>query len=188
MKNCTSCGAPLKDSSKVCPYCNTACEIGSPEDIAASEAKAKQYPMKWHKFLLVLLIIGAVVNILVGISIIAGEKIITSHGLTDGEGYYSKYPGLKDCYRFVAVTSIAIGIFMLTVCKRLKEYRENGPISFKILIVLMIILGIIYLSWASTAMNTNLFTFRNSIAIIGYAVALIIISAYYARRSELFVN
>ena len=62
MKNCTSCGAPVKGSCKVCPYCQTVLQDESGEGIAASETKAAEYPMRWHKFILVVLILGAVYN------------------------------------------------------------------------------------------------------------------------------
>ena len=188
MKNCTSCGAPVKGSSKVCPYCDTVFRDESDEVIAVAEAKAAEYPMKWHKCLLVLLIIGAVVNVLTGVFFVAGEKVLTIRGLVDVTEYYSKYPGLENYYRFSAVISIALGVFQFVVWKRLKEYRVNGPISLKVLYVLFIILGIIRMSCMSSAMNTNLFNAGNCLTVIAWVVLLIINSSYYAKRSELFVN
>ena len=188
MKNCTNCGAPIRDKEEYCPFCNAVCGKKTGEGNAEPEVKAQQYPMRWYKFQLVMLIIGAVCGILAGISIIAGEKVLTTRGLEDAGAYYGMYPGLKNCCRFSAVTSIAMSVFAFIVWKRLKEYRANGPISFKVLYVLGIILSIINLSWTSTAMNTNLFSARNCCAIIGCAVILIINSTYYAKRMELFVN
>ena len=188
MKNCTSCGAPVKGSSKACPYCNAVLQDETGEGIAVSEAKAAEQPMKWHKCQLVFLIIGAVINALIGIAFIAGGKVLTIRGLVDVGVYYSTYPGLENYYRFSAVINIAIGVFQVIVWKRLKEYRANGLISLKILYVLGILLNIINLSWASSAMNTNLFSAKNCWVIIGWVVMLIINSSYYAKRSELFVN
>ena len=188
MKNCTSSEAPDKENSDVCPYSNADLQDENAEGIGASEIKTTEYPMRWHKCLLVLLIIGAVINALIGIAFIAGGKVLTIRGLVDVGVYYSTYPGLENYYRFSAVINIAIGVFQVIVWKRLKEYRANGLISLKILYVLGILLNIINLSWASSAMNTNLFSAKNCWVIIGWVVMLIINSSYYAKRSELFIN
>ena len=188
MKNCTSCGATVKGNSKVCPYCDTVFQDESDEGIAVAEAKAAEYPMKWHKCLLVLLIIGAVVNVLTGVFFVAGEKVLTIRGLVDVTEYYSKYPGLKSSYWTSTVLSIAAGVFQVIVWKRLKGYRSNGPVSLKVMYVLGIVLNIVNLSWMSSAMNTNMFNVWNCCYIIGLVVMLIINSSYYAKRSELFVN
>ena len=188
MKNCTSCGAPVKGSSKVCPYCNAVLQDETGEGIAVSEAKAAEQPMKWHSIVLALLIIGVVVNVLTDIVFVAGEKVLTIRGLADVTEYYSKYPGFKSGYWLATVLSIATGVFQFIVWKRLKEYRSNGPVSLKVMYVLGIVLNIVNLSWMSSAMDTNMFNVWNCCYIIGLVVMLIINSSYYAKRSELFVN
>ena len=188
MKNCTSCGAPVKGSSKVCPYCNAVLQDETGEGIAASEAKAAEYPMKWHKCQLVFLIIGAVYSFAYGLFYLVGGKVLSVRGLVDITEYYIRYPGLITYYRFSAVINIAVGVFQVIVWKRLKEYRVNGPISLKVMYVLGIVLNIVNLSWMSSAMNTNMFNVWNCCYIIGLVVMLIINSSYYAKRSELFVN
>ena len=188
MKNCTSCGAPVKGSSKVCPYCDTVLQDESGEGISVSEAKAAEYPMKWHSIVLALLIIGAVVNVLTGVFFVAGEKVLTTRGLVDVTEYYSKYPGLKNSYWISTVLSIAAGVFQVIVWKRLKEYRSNGPVSLKAMYVLAVVFRLIDLSCMSSAMNTNLFNAGNCLTVIAWVVLLIINSSYYAKRSELFVN
>ena len=188
MKNCTSCGAPVKGSSKACPYCNAVLQDETGEGIAASETKAAEYPMKWHKCQLVFLIIGAVYSFAYGLFYLVGGKVLSVRGLVDITEYYIRYPGLITYYRFSAVINIAVGVFQVIVWKRLKEYRVNGPISLKIRYVLSIVLIMINLSWTSSILNTNLFSTRNCLGIIVSVVMLIINSSYYAKRSELFVN
>lgn len=188
MKNCTSSEAPDKENSDVCPYSNADLQDENAEGIGASEIKTTEYPMRWHKCLLVLLIIGVVVNVLTDIVFVAGEKVLTIRGLADVTEYYSKYPGFKSGYWLATVLSIATGVFQFIVWKRLKEYRSNGPVSLKALYVLVIVFRLINLSWMSSVMNTNLFSAKNCWVIIGWVVMLIINSSYYAKRSELFVN
>ena len=188
MKNCTSCGAPVKGNSKVCPYCDTVLQDESGEGIAVSESKAAEYPMKWHSIVLALLIIGAVLNVLIGIVFIMRENVLTPRGLMDITEYKNKYSELVNSYRFMNVTRIAMGVFQVIVWKRLKGYRSNGPVSLKVMYVLGIVLNIVNLSWMSSAMNTNMFNVWNCCYIIGLVVMLIINSSYYAKRSELFVN
>ena len=188
MKNCTSCGALIKGNSKVCPYCDSVLQDETTDEGTASETKASGYPMRWHKFMLVLLIIGAVVNVLTGVFFVAGEKVLTTRGLVDVTEYYSKYPGLKNSYWTSTVLSIAAGVFQVIVWKRLKEYRSNGPVSLKAMYVLAVVFRLIDLSCMSSAMNTNLFNTGNCLTVIAWVVLLIINSSYYAKRSELFVN
>ena len=188
MKNCTNCGAMIKDRDEYCPFCNAVCEKQTEEKDDDPAIKAQQYPMKWHKFQLVLLIIRAVSGIIDGLITIVSGRIVTVEGLKDFTMVYSVYPGLENCFRYTSVMSIAMGIFAFIVWKRLRGYRANGPISFKIMLVLDIITGIATCTLMSSAMNTNLFSFKIACFFIAEVVLLIINSTYYARRSELFVK
>ena len=187
MKNCTSSEAPDKENSDVCPYSNADLQDESGEGIAVSEAKAAEQPMKWHSIVLALLIIGAVLNVLIGIVFIMRENVLTPRGLMDITDYKNKDSERVNSYLFMNVTRIAMGVFQVIVWKRLKGYR-SGPVSLKVMYVLGIVLNIVNLSWMSSAMNTNMFNVWNCCYIIGLVVMLIINSSYYAKRSELFVN
>lgn len=185
MKNCTSCGAPIKGNSKVCPYCDTVLQDETTDEGTASETKAAGYPMRWHKFMLVYLIIDAVVCFVYGLSAIRGGIILTGSGLADNT---FRAPGIVAYSRFVATSLIAMGLFSFIVWLRLKTYFSNGPVFLKIRFVLGIIISIITLCWASSILNTNLFSTSSCLVIISGVVMLIINSSYYTKRSELFVN
>jgi len=210
MKTCVNCGVQLEDKDRFCPRCGTRCESAredrdpyhqsydyaadmqpaSPDPTAGSDSKpaspADQYPMKWHKFLMVMLIIGAIVTIISGAILVAGGTY-ESRGVRAAQ-IYSVFPALKSCDMFYSVILIALGVFRIIVRNRLNQFRANGPFSLKIQYCLSIGAGLVYTLWASAATGMNMFTASNFISLASGAVFLMINSAYYKKRSSLFVN
>lgn len=202
MKTCIHCGAQMDDTCNFCPNCGTRCNdqndmersvyqpYEEPRE-SVPEVRAEQYPMKWHKFLMVVMIISAVFTIINGISFIAGfeysEYQFTKYGAS-ASMVYNAFPGLKTCDTFYGVAMIALGVFEFTARNRLKQFRMNGPGSLKIMYVLSIGACIIYLIWASAVTKINLLNGAN-LASLGISVLLLVInSVYYSKRSALFVN
>ena len=81
MKNCVNCGAEIEDRNKFCPHCGTRCESGEdnespvttpiesvPEARNESEQQILTHPMKWHNFLMVIMILGGIVTIANGLN------------------------------------------------------------------------------------------------------------------------
>ena len=193
MKTCSNCNAQIEDTSRFCRYCGAKCEDynGTEEPVyspveSPAEAPDNSYSMKWHKFLMVVMIIGAIFTAIDGISKITGTEY-ASHGL-DAERVYSTYPGLKNCDTVYGIVLIALGVFQFVVRNRLNQFRANGPFSLKIMYGISIVAGVIYIIWASAVTGVNLFDSSNMGSIGGSIVLLIINSVYYSKRSELFVN
>ena len=193
MKICINCGAELKDETNFCPHCGSRCDqvksIGSPASKAPEDADVtpvNTYPMKWHNFLMVVMIIGAVFTVINGIGVLLGTEY-SKEGIS-AEQVYIAYPGLQLCDMVYGAAVIALGVFQFIARNRLKQYRENGPGSMKILYILSIAASLIYLVWASSVTSINLFNLTNLGSIGGSVALLIINSIYYSKRSELFVN
>ena len=196
MKKCMNCGAEIEDVSNFCPFCGTRCEDSKGAEEAehhpaensndSSEIKTNPYPMKWHNFLMVVMILSAIATIINGAGILAGSEYM-NQGI-DMTGVYILYPGLKSCDMFYGVMLIAMGVFQFTVRSRLKHFRANGPGSLKVLYILAIISGLIYMIWATSATKTSYFNSSNLSSIGSSAILLMINSIYYSKRNELFVN
>ena len=193
MKTCSNCKAQIEDTSRFCRYCGAKCEDynGTEEPVyspveSPAEAPANSYSMKWHKFLMVVMVISAIFTAIDGIGKITGAEY-RSEGLV-AEQVYSAYPGLKNCDTVYGIALIALGVFQFVVRNRLNQFRANGPFSLKIMYVISIVAGVIYIIWASSVIGINLFNTSNLGSIGGSVAFLIINSVYYSKRSELFVN
>jgi hypothetical protein len=190
----------MEEQDKFCPHCGTKYDNKQePETPAYQNADsydqpsesyqdtgAGRYPMKWHKFLMVVMIIGAILTVINGVSTMSGWHY-TREGV-DVSAVYWRYPGLKSCDMAYGIILIALGVFQFTVRNRLNQFRSDGPRSLKILYILAIAASLIYLAWASAATGMNMFDSTNLGTAIGNLIMLFINSSYYAKRSELFVN
>lgn len=199
MKTCSNCGSQIDEKNNFCPYCGAACESSSeknrsvfkldeskPYAMNDSELRANTYPMKWHKFLMVILILGGLLTIANGINLLLGSEYL-GNGM-DASRVYSIFPGLKSCDTFYGIALIALGVFEFIVRSRLNQYRQNGPKSLQTMYILSIVATLIYLAWASSATNINLLN-SSSIGSLGASVLLLIINKiYYSKRIDLFVN
>ena len=193
MKTCVNCGAEIEEKNNFCPHCGTRCESSKEIERSVlrpsqntSESSTNASPMKWHNFLMVIMILGGIVTIANGINTMLGSEYL-SNGL-DSSKVYSAFPGLKSCDTFYGITMIAIGVFEFIVRSRLNQLRENGPSSLKTLYILSIAANLVYLAWASSTVNINLFNSSNVGSVLGTVLLLIINSIYYSKRSDLFVN
>ena len=142
--------------------------------------------MKWHKFLMVIMIIGAVISFISGASLFSGASY-ESQGV-DADLIYRMYPGMKSCDMVYSVVLMAIGVFKIIVRNRLSRFRANGPESLKILYFISIGASLIYISWASSATRVNMLTSSNITSVFSSVLFLIINTSYYKKRSSLFVN
>ena len=213
MRVCESCGRENVDRNKFCVWCGktfltdeavveTAVQEAAPfEEVVAAEEnlpaeepeeeKAEdlqaKYPMKWHKFVMVLLIISAIVGIAEGIAVLSGAYI-ESHGVS-AERLYSYFPGLKTLVWAGGVITIALSVFKFTVRKRLKNFMESGPRSLYTLYVINIVVSVLALLIGSAIVKTPITNYSKDWTKIALTVCgLFIQKKYYGKRSELFIN
>ena len=195
MRKCGKCGAFISDREDVCPYCGA--DYQEPAETAengetrtdepyATGKPAAEHPMKWHKFLMVTMIIGAVLTAMNGLSAISGMAY-TNQGL-DVNAVYSAYPGMRSTDMLFGFAAICIGVYQLYVRNQLNRFRRNAPDKLKVLYIASLAYNVIYLYIVSTMLNVNAFDI-SSLGMIGSTVASFIINTiYYSRRADLFVN
>ena len=192
MKRCNSCGAEMDDTSIYCPACgfrsdsdweDESTDFGE-KKTAAPDPSA--HPMKWHKFLTVVMIFGGIFSIVNGLMYFTGMQYEQRGASADL--VYSVYPGLKSCDWFMGVVMIAMGIFQFVVVSRLRKYKANGPASLKVLYILSIGVSLVYMFWATSATGISMFNGSNLGTVAAAAAMLFINNSYYAKRSDLFVN
>ncbi len=199
MKTCVNCGTIVEEKDDFCPYCGKQCDYREIESEYHKEIETEHissdnatkmgtnlYPMKWHSFLMVIMIIKAIITVINGIGTLMGIEYIQNG--TDAARVYSTFPDLKICDMCYGIMVIGLGIYRFIVRHQLNQFQENGPSSMKIMYILEITANLVYLNWASSILNVNLFNSANIGSIVGTGILLIINSIYYSKRSALFVN
>lgn len=200
MKTCKNCGAAIEEKNRFCSHCGTRCEDGvdTSSDTAppavlqenqheeTSTANINEYPMKWHNFQMVIMILGGILTIANGLSQLMGAGYMRE-GITAAQ-IYGRFPGLKSCDVFYGIVLIALGVYEFVVRNRLNKFQVNGPGSLKTLYFLSIAGSLIYLLWASSTTGVNLLTSDNLGSLISSVAFLCINSIYYSKRSSLFIN
>lgn len=199
MKTCVHCGSVIEDKCRFCPNCGAACGDSRPAEGPAdqvpadslqaessAEAPANSYPMRWHRFLMVMMLISGVLTVANGLTAMTGSSYLID-GL-EAEYIYSAFPGVKTCDQAYGVALIAIGVFEFIVRGRLRSFQRSGPLSMKVMYVLSIAANLIYLAAASSAAGIGLISSSFRESAVFSLVLLVINSIYYGRRRDLFVN
>lgn len=195
MRKCGKCGAFISDREDVCPYCGADYEepAAIPEEQESQTWEpgtagkpAGEHPMKWHKFLMITMIIGAVLTAMNGLGAISGTAY-TSLGLNADE-IYNAYPGVKSMDMLFGFAAICIGVFELYVRNQLNRFRRNAPLMLRILYISSLAYNVIYLQTVSSVLKVNAFDSSSLLMIGSTAASFIINTIYYSRRSDLFVN
>ena len=160
-----------------------------PEEEAAEEEKEEpvEYPMKWHKFLMVMMIFGALYMIAQGILIHTGDWYDVN-GVNTAL-VYSQFPKLAMLNRIFGTCMIGFGVFEFTVRRRLRKFMANGPRSLKIFYLLVMGSWLIYLLAGlgiTGGSITNLRQILSGTVLRGCMMAINV--RYYKRREDAFIN
>ena len=147
-------------------------------EAAVHEESAKELPMKWHNFMMVIMVIGAIGNFAYGILMII-------RGIECADRYYYIY-GLSTILIEYGILLMAFGVFWFFVRNRLKKYKKDGPV----LLISSYIAGLtmsIFFSFAVAGMTRAELDIR-SIVMRAVATGVIIIlhKVYYGKRKRLF--
>ena len=211
MRVCESCGRENVDRNKFCIWCGKTfltdedeAEIAVQEAAPAveavtagenlpveeseEEAPEAKYPMKWHKFLMVMLIIGGIFEIIVGLGMLTGTWYEVQG--VNIERVYRFYPALKTMNWILGVVSIGLGgVFRFTVRKRLKNFMESGPRSLMVLYGATIAVSVVYLLALTAVLGVSLAdTGKEWPRIVFSACSMYAQKKYYDKRKDLFVN
>ncbi len=216
MRVCESCGRENVDRNKFCVWCGksfltdeavveTAVQEAAPfeevvtveenlpaEGYAAEEETADpvEYPMKWHKFLMVTLIIGGLWRIGQGLTVLTG----TWYEIYDVnmEGVLRYFPELKTLTWGLGVVTLALGVFTFTVRKRLKNFMKSGPRSLQVLYGASIGTTVLYLLGAMAVLGFPVMSIvdgsRILVDVVGSLCIMYAQKKYYDKRKELFIN
>lgn len=141
--------------------------------------------MKWHKFLVFMLWIGAALNILSGL----GYFTDLLYGEITPE-IYAAYPPLKLFDMGTGVALILFALFQFVVRGRLKKLCSNGPklliASYVIIIVLNVATTVVPAILAPEYITMDVASISGSI--VGQIAMIAINSSYYKKREDVFVN
>ena len=147
-------------------------------EAAVYEESGKELPMKWHNFMMVAMVIGAIINCINGILL-----IIRGIGYDDR---YSYIHGLSTIIIVYGILLTAFGVFWFIVRNRLKNYKKNAPmlliISYCAGLVMLMLFTFTY------AGNTRLKVDYWKLAFYVGAIKVIIYLhwVYYGKRKRMF--
>ena len=176
---CPNCGRDVHGD--ICPVCGQRLQ-----DENVPENPADRYSMKWHRFLMVVMIISGVAVILSGLSTFTGFEY-SMEGVNTSQ-VYSAFPGLKGWDMFYGAALLFLGVFTFYVRNQLNQFRSRGPKLLIVLYFCSLIAAIVYIGAVSSMANVTPFTVETVAPLCVSAAFLVINSVYYARRKELFVN
>lgn len=143
--------------------------------------------MKWHKFLLFLLWIGAALNIVSGIGYVFGGELLYGEF---GAEIYAAAPALATFDIAAGVVMILIGLFQFVMRGRLKRLCKNGPAlltaSYVILIVYNVVYGVVPAILAPQYIMMDTATIMGSV--FGNILWLSVNASYYNKRKSMFTE
>lgn len=201
--HCTNCGRAVDANTMVCPGCGAYVNSQTaqmPQNVygTAPLTIQNQMPMKWYKWLLVVLIIGAVLNIVTGLGMLMNPAYNLS-GLTEIE--YDLTPDLREAVDFLEILNMINGVFALVmggfsiyVQRQLAGYKKNAP---KLVVAMYVISGavsMIICGFSAMRLEDILGYGIDSLGsngIVTFAVSMAFASlnnTYFKKRAHLFVN
>ena len=155
--------------------------------VREEDAGKSKFPMKWHKVLMVLMVIGGIYNMLLGILCFFGLHNIG--GIESIAVYaYPRYSGLQALDIVCGIVLIAFGICWIMIRNRLNSFRKNAPALLLTAYIGGTVAGVIYLFALAGVLRGTVNIPKLALQIAGYAVTWFIQYKYYAKRKELFVN
>ncbi len=221
---CSKCGYEIYEGTS-CPLCghensgktnDTPVSSSSVNDVSEQSTQygggvsyESTYPMKWYKFLLVILWFGIIGNVVSAFTYFSGSIY---QGFSDK--VYEMLPSLKSVDIFSGLFSLAMVVFTFIVWLQLKNYKKQAPKLLTIMYVLntifLIVYTIAFYSIIGGAETTTIygssyisggyqyqeyldlsaisFSASDVISIIGSIVMTIANHIYFRNRAELFVN
>lgn len=194
MKSCRICGTENEDTNKFCPECGASFEllpfVYEEETVSSGYVPPpmeRHYPMKWHKFLMIVWFYGGFLGIVRGLLIVSGI-IYHLYGM-DPVIVYKFHPKLEYVDLIYGIVSVALSTYQIIMANRLHLFCKNGPLLMIIFLILSITSSFFYLIASNAAIGrisiTLVHDFLLTAAFIPYMIINII---YYQKRQDLFVN
>ena len=157
------------------------------------------YPMKWHRFLMVMMIIVGAGAILSGIGYLTGfvyTAVTDSTGSTliTAEELYAEFPGLKGWDIAYGIAVIGVGVYEIFVRNQLRAFRKNALTLLLLLYAATLVINIIYVIGAASALGYSVGDFlqdvdtSSKLQIFRPVLFAVINGVYYNKRKALFVN
>jgi hypothetical protein len=147
-------------------------------EAAVAEEPAKEYPMKWHKFMMVIMVIGAIGNCVIGIWLII-QSIV--HDKILRYAY-----GIQAIMIEYGILLIVFGVFWFIVRNRLKTYKKNAPIQLMSMYFIGFVMSVFFTIASASIVRLEIDYWKLAIYVIGTGVIIYLHKVYYGKRKRMF--
>ena len=158
-------------------------------------------PMKWYNWLKVTLIIGAVFNILMGITHVFNPSYnlpeYTSLEYTFVDGLRASMDFLESANVVNGIFCIIMGIFMIVIQRQLVGYKKTAPVLLILFHVVNAVFLVIFCAVSVSRMEALLgpemydgaSVWAESLSSIVVNIVMVVLNGiYFKKRAHLFVN
>lgn len=226
--NCKNCGRQLDENVRFCEGCGAKVDIEAAEAAREVETEVKAaasiasapasipaglyanpqaesisriaMPMKWHKFLVYFLLwFSGVVNIINGISVLAGWQYSREFGDGAAKFVYAVLPALKPIDVIYGILIIGTAIFGFITAYRLLYKLKGSPKLLLMLYAAGAVISIIYLiviivilkkfsNDHGVEFDSGSFILQAIWTAVMSVLMIVVNRIYYKKRKYLFVN
>jgi hypothetical protein len=143
--------------------------------------------MKWFKFIIYFqLFANAVLNVINAIRLLTGVQYGDNASLV-----YTYFPSLKTADILFGICCLALAGFAIFTRHRLAKFFRNGPMLYYILMAASVVLSLIYLIMASSALHVSLGEVMDASTIASMLTSLVMLIVnwvYFNKRADLFTH
>ena len=147
-----------------------------------AEELRENYPLKWHRFLVFILVVSGISNFILAIMYMAGE-------MNGGYNFYNDYDVILVMLNvYYGIFVFGMGIYNLIISKAIRRFKESAPVRFKVMCIISTAGAVLY-NFLS-ALITDAWGMTIFMIINQCVVSVIVIKLhmkYFKTRKELYV-
>lgn len=207
---CKNCGTEIPEGAKFCENCGQPVEqaqetqtapasqpdqgvfssaVGVNEGNNIKDGNGKEWGLKWHTVLQVILVLGAILNLFGSLPYFTGSQYNDPTTGATAEIVYAAFGnGLKALDMFYGLCCVALGIYGIVVVLQLHGKKKLAPMLLLGLYGANLCFTLLYLICGTAITGINLFNPSSIGSLTGSVIMIIVNKIYYDHRKHLFIN
>lgn len=147
-------------------------------EASVHEESGKELPMKWHNYMMVAMVIGAIINCINGILL-----IIKGIGYADR---YSYIHGLSTIIIVYGILLTAFGVCLFIVRNYMNNYKKHAPELLLCSYLTGLIMSLIFNYAVASVLRTKVDIWSVVYRVVGISVIMYVHMVYYGKRKRMF--